>query len=73
MDVGGRLGTVGASGLGSRDGHIECEAMVPQGYSIKVQGRMWWQETATASCSVIGVLPVLACLVADDRSIPGTP
>jgi hypothetical protein len=36
MEVRGRLGTVGTSGLGSRDGHTKCEAMVLQNYGIKV-------------------------------------
>jgi hypothetical protein len=47
MDLAGGLSPVGTKSLGSRDGHIECEAMVLQGYSINVQERMRWQEMAT--------------------------
>jgi hypothetical protein len=47
MDVCGRLGTVRSGGLGSRDGHVGCEAMVLHGDGVKEKGRMRWQETAT--------------------------
>ena len=42
MDGGRRLGTLRTESLGSRDGYVECDAMVLHSNGIKVKGGLRW-------------------------------